>query len=300
MSYIDYFKLTHEPFSNAPDARFYFDGAQHQRTLRKLRFAVDSNKGLGVVVGPIGNGKTTLARRLLDQLPRSLYQSSLLIMVHSGVTPDWILTRIAAQMGVSEPQGDRLSLLRQLYDRLLEIETEGRRAVILIDEAQMLETRAVMEEFRGLLNLEIPGKKLLNIIFFGLPELEDNLRLDPPLAQRVAVRCSLAALTVSDTAAYIEHRLQVAGAEQTLFMSDAVQAVHHFSGGVPRLINTLCDNCLFEAFTLGLEQIDESLVLSVADSLGLNDNPGRQYLPEDLDDGLEQIESMLDRLEIKS
>ena len=301
MSYLEHFHLTHEPFSNAPDARFYFDSAQHQRTLRKLRFSVDSNKGLGIVVGPIGNGKTTLARLLLDQFPPNSYQSSLLIMVHSGVTPEWILTRIASQMGVDQPQGDRLAVLRQLYDRLLEIDAEGRRAVILIDEAQMLETRALMEEFRGLLNLEIPGKKLLNIIFFGLPELEENLRLDPPLAQRVAVRCSLSSLTAGDTAAYIDHRLRVAGAAgKRLFSADAIQAVHHFSGGVPRLINTLCDNCLFEAFSVDLDHVDESIALSVAESLGLSEHPGEQYLPEDLDDGLEHIESMLDRLELKS
>ncbi len=300
MSYLEHFHLTHEPFSNAPDARFYFDSAQHQRTLRKLRFAVDSNKGLGIVVGPIGNGKTTLARRLLDQFPPNLYQSSLLIMVHSGVTPDWILARIASQMGVKDPRSDRLAVLRQLYDRLLEIDAEGRRAVILIDEAQMLETRTVMKEFRGLLNLEIPGKKLLNIIFFGLPELEENLRLDPPLAQRVAVRCSLGALTAGDTAAYIDHRLGIAGAGKRLFAADSIQAVHHFSGGVPRLINTVCDNCLFEAFSVGLDHVDESIALSVAESLGLSEHPGTQFLPQDLDDGLDHIESMLDRLEFKS
>jgi len=159
----------------------------------------------------------------------------------------------------------------------------------------------VMEEFRGLLNLEIPGKKLLNIIFFGLPELEENLRLDPPLAQRVAVRCSLSSLTASDTAAYIDHRLRVAGSnEKRLFAADAIQAVHHFSGGVPRLINTLCDNCLFDAFSVGLDHVDESIALSVAESLGLSEHPGAQYLSEDLDDGLDHIESMLDRLEFKS
>jgi hypothetical protein len=93
----------------------------------------------------------------------------------------------------------------------------------------------------------------------------------------------------------------VAGAAgKRLFSADAIQAVHHFSGGVPRLINTLCDNCLFEAFSVDLDHVDESIALSVAESLGLSEHPGEQYLPEDLDDGLEHIESMLDRLELKS
>ncbi len=300
MDYLEHFSLSHEPFSNAPDARFYFDSEQHAQAMRRLRFVIDSNKGLGIVVGPIGNGKTTLARRLLDQLPEEKYQSSLLIMVHSGVTSEWLLSRIAIQMGVTSPANDRLTLLRQLYERLLEIDAEGRRAVILIDEAQMLETREVMEEFRGLLNLEIPGKKLLNIIFFGLPDLEHNLRLDAPLAQRVAVRCPLAAFSARTTASYIWHRLDIAGAKDRLFDADAMQAVHHFSGGFPRLINTLCDNCLFEAASLGLEHIGENIVQSMASALDLKPGAVAVEHAPDLDDEIEQIELMLDRLEQKS
>src|SRR6056297_468231 len=191
MSYIEHYGLEREPFSNAPDNRFYFSTEQHEQALLRLMYAVDSNKGLAVLVGGVGTGKTTLARRMLDNLPEDRYESSLLVMVHSGITPEWIVTRIAMQLGVSEPSSDRLKLLKQLYNRLLELESEGRRAVVLIDEAQMLDSRELMEEFRGLLNLEIPGKKLLNIVFFGLPELENCLALDEPLAQRVAVKFHL-------------------------------------------------------------------------------------------------------------
>jgi len=299
MNYLTHFGLDREPFSNAPDARFYFNSEQHSQALLRLMYAVDSNKGLAVLVGGVGTGKTTLARRMLDSLSEDRYESSLLVMVHSGITPEWILTRIAMQLGVADPAGGRLSLLKQLYDRLLAIEEEGRRAVVLIDEAQMLQSRELMEEFRGLLNLEIPGKKLLNIVFFGLPEVEDCLRLDEPLAQRVAVKYHLRSLNVDITESYIKHRLLVAGAKKMLFESDALPLVHRFSGGVPRLINTICDNCLFETFMQRHETVDGKIVFSVAGDLGLpeqiKDQPAAPPAREDLD----EIENLLDRLEQK-
>lgn len=297
MSYIEYFGLNREAFSNAPDARFYFNSEQHSQALLRLMYAVDSNKGLAVCIGGVGTGKTTLARKMLDGLDEEHYESSLLVMVHSGITADWILTRIAMQLGVENPAQDRLPLLNQLYERLLVIDAAGKKAVVLIDEAQMLQTRELMEEFRGLLNLEIPGKKLLNIVFFGLSEVEESLRLDEPLSQRVAVKYHLKSLSLNTTRSYIQHRLQVAGATRMLFQSDAIPMIHRYSGGVPRLINTLCDNCLFEAFMLKQTDVDLKTVHSVAGDLGLFNRPRFAESPEpDLDD-LDEIESMLDRLE---
>lgn len=298
MEYIQHFGLDKEAFSNAPDARFYFDSEQHSQALVRFLRIVDSNKGLAVLVGGIGSGKTTLARRLLDTLSVDLYESSLLVMVHSGITPEWILTRIAMQLGVVNPAADRMTVLKQLYERLLEIEQEGRRAVVLIDEAQMLQTRALMEEFRGLLNLEIPGKKLLNLIFFGLPEVEDCLRLDEPLAQRVALRYYLHSLDEDSTVAYIKHRLQVAGARNMLFSGPAVKLIYRYSGGVPRLINTLCDNCLFEAFMQKLPGVVPQIVQSIAGDLGLTDL--QQISSQDgVDQNLGKIEALLAKMEQK-
>lgn len=299
MSYQEYYALDREPFSNAPDARFYYNSEQHGQALLRLMYAVDSNKGLAVLVGGVGTGKTTLARRMLDNLPEDRYESSLLVMVHSGITPEWILTRIATQLGVAAPAGDRLKLLKQLYTRLLEIEEEGRRAVVLIDEAQMLQSRELMEELRGLLNLEVPGKKLLNIVFFGLPELEESLALDEPLAQRVAVKFHLKSMTVETTTSYIKHRLQVAGAKQLLYEEEVLPLIHRYAGGVPRLINTICDNCLFEAYLCKMKKIDNRIAHSVAGDLGLLQQPVSDLPQDKVKDELTEIETMLDRLEQK-
>ena len=299
MSYVDHFGLDREPFSNAPDARFYFNTEQHSQALVRLMYAVDSNKGLAVLVGGVGTGKTTLARRMLDNLPEERYESSLLVMVHSGITAEWILARIALQLRVAEPAGDRLKLLKQLYVRLLEIEQEGRRAVVLIDEAQMLHSRELMEEFRGLLNLEIPGKKLLNIVFFGLPEVEDCLALDEPLAQRVAVKYHLKSMSVETTTSYIKHRLQVSGAKRMLYAAEAIPLIHRYAGGVPRLINTICDNCLFEAFLRKQGTVDARIVHSVAGDFGLLQRPLAEISQPQSRDELGEIENMLDRLELR-
>jgi type II secretory pathway predicted ATPase ExeA len=299
MSYLEHYGLEREPFSNAPDARFYFNSDQHSQALLRLMYAVDSNKGLAVLVGGVGTGKTTLARRMLDNLPEDRYESSLLVMVHSGITPEWILARIALQLGVPDPAGDRLKVLKQLYTRLLEIEDEGRKAVVLIDEAQMLQSRELMEEFRGLLNLEIPGKKLLNIVFFGLPEVEDCLALDEPLAQRVAVKFTLKSMTAETTNSYIRHRLQVAGSGQDVFSEEVFSLVHRYAGGVPRLINTISDNCLFEAFLRKMKYVDSRIVHSVAGDLGLLQQPVTELPQDKAKEELDEIDSMLDKLEQK-
>lgn len=269
MSFLEHYGLSSEPFSNAPVSRFFYNAPQHQQALARLLYAVNSMKGLAVLVGEIGAGKTTLARRLLDSLPEEEYEAALLVIIHSGITASWLLRRIALQIGVENPAQEKLALLSQLYQRLLQIYEQGRKAVVLIDEAQMLETRELMEEFRGLLNLEVPERKLISFVFFGLPEIEKNLKLDPPLAQRVAMRYRLEPFTSESTEAYIKHRMRLAGAARNPFTQGAMEAVHRRSGGTPRVINTLCDNALFEGFLARAPEISAQLIEQIADNLGL-------------------------------
>lgn len=297
MGYTDYFNFDREPFSNAPNDKFYFDSEQHNQALLRLKYSVDTDKGLAVLVGGIGTGKTTLARRMLDELPIDKYESSLLVMIHSAISPDWILSRICMQLGVSNPDISPLKMLKQLYERLLQIEKEGRKAVVLIDEAQMLQTREIMEEFRGLLNLEIPGKKLLNIIFFGLPELDKTLLLDAPLAQRVAFRYRLKPLSAEASEAYINYRLQVAGCKELPFEAGTLQLIHQVAGGVPRLLNTICDNALFETYLRRGTKVSAQIIKNVAEDFGLLAMQKRTEAVAAADD--DEIELMFEDLEGK-
>jgi type II secretory pathway predicted ATPase ExeA len=271
MNYLEYYGLTQEPFSNATVGRFYYNSAQHSQALSRLMFAVETRKGLALLVGDIGTGKTTLARRMLDQLPEDKYEAALLVIIHSGITAQWLLRRIAIQLGVSNPAEDKLTLLGQLYGRLNEIAEAGRTAVVLIDEAQMLRSREIMEEFRGMLNLESADSKLITFVLFGLPDIEENMKLDPPLRQRVALKFRLQAFNLESTSAYTQHRLKLTGARQSFFPAAAVREIHRFSRGIPRLINILCDNGLFEGFILRQREIGPDVIRNIAVDLGLDE-----------------------------
>jgi general secretion pathway protein A len=270
VSYLDFYGLQIEPFSNAPNERFYYNSAQHARALTRIMYVAETMKGLAVVVGDIGTGKTTLARKVLDGLPSEAYESALLVILHAEISQEWLLRRIAQQLGIENPATEKLQIIGQLYRKLLHLHEMGKKAVVLIDEAQMLNTRELMEEFRGLLNLEVTAHKLITFIFFGLPEVEDTLALDPPLLQRVAMKIRLSTLTDEATKAYVVHRMAIAGNRETIFTDGALKLIYKYSDGFPRKINVLCDNALFQGFLMRQRVIDEDIVKEMAADLGFD------------------------------
>lgn len=270
MDYLEFYGLKEQPFTNSINNRFYYNSAQHCEALLRLKYAVNTMKGLAVLIGGVGTGKTTLARRMLDELNEEEYESALLVIIHSSVTAEWLLKKIAMQLGVEDIPEDKMNLLSRVYHRLIEIHESGKKAVVLIDEAQMLNSREIMEEFRGLLNLEVPGGKLVSFVFFGLSELDDILSLDEPLKQRVAVKYRLKSFTLDTTEEYVKHRLHIAGCDCELFTMEALEVIHLYSRGVPRLINTVCDNALLEGYLTKRQKVDRDIIEEVACDFGLN------------------------------
>jgi len=269
MDHLQFYNLKEHPFSNSIDIRFFFETEQHSQALLRLKYAADTKKGLAVVVGDVGTGKTTLARRMLSELDEDKYEAALLVVIHTSVTADWLMKKIAMQLGITEVQESKLEILSQLYKKFVEINESGRKIIVLMDEAQMLASREIMEEFRGLLNMEGSDGKLITLVFFGLPELDDALALDEPLKQRVAVKYTLQGFDENMTKEYIKHRLKIAGCEEEIFESDAVTAIHHYTRGIPRLINTVCDNTIFEGFLIKQKPLSKDIVDQVANNLNL-------------------------------
>lgn len=270
MDHLQYYGLTQEPFSIVPLTSFYFHSGQHDQAMLRLTHAVEGMRGLAVLVGEVGTGKTLLARRLLESLPEDRYEASLLVVLHADVTGEWLVRRIAAQMGVADVAGDRVGVIGRLYQRLCEIAEEGRRAVVLIDEAHMLRSEETLEEVRGLLNLELPESKLLSIVMFGMPELDRCLSREPALRQRVAVRVQLRNLPPDALVDYVQFRLANAGCGQQVFSADAFELIYALSGGNPRLVNVICDNALFEGYVRRATlPLSAEIIEGVGSDLGL-------------------------------
>jgi len=270
MDYLEFYNLTEYPFSNAVDSKFFYNSKQQAEAIIRVKYAIDTMKGLAVVIGDIGTGKTTLARRILDELSEDKYEAALLVILHSSVTADWIAKKIATQIGVKELANTRVEMLGQIYRRLIAIHEKGLKTAVIIDEAQMLKSKEIMEEFRGLLNMEAGGGKLITFVLFGPPELDEILSLDEPLKQRIAVKYRMRAFEADVTKEYIHHRLKIAGCTTGIFQPDSIQAINQYSHGVPRIINTVCDNALLEGYLTTKEKIDRDIIESVVMGLGLD------------------------------
>ena len=229
MEHLEYFELPADPFQNDADARFYYESAPQKRARLRLLRGIHQRKALSVLVGGPGLGKTTLAHMLLRELEGKDYARTTCRSRTRPARRRWFLPNVARAFGVPMPSPQVGQLVDQIHAQLVAIVTSRRAPVLLIDEAQLFRNREAMEEFRGLLNLLHGGKKLLSMVLFGLPELDEVLKLDEPLAQRVEIRVEMTAMDWLESQAYVSHRLRLAGAKSAVFAPDALEALFRWS-----------------------------------------------------------------------
>jgi general secretion pathway protein A len=263
--YASFFGLNEKPFSITPDPRYLFLSERHAEALAHLVYGVNEAGGFIQLTGEVGTGKTTVVRSLLAQAPK---HAEIALILNPRMTPAEFLLAICEELGiqVEERSQDSLKDLVDLLSRhLLASHADGKRVVLVVDEAQNL-APAVLEQVRLLTNLETETQKLLQIILIGQPELREVLDRTElrQLAQRVTGRYHLDPLSAEETSAYVRHRLRVAGATREVFSGGALREVRRLSGGVPRLVNIICDRALLGAFTEDRHVVSGSVVRRAA------------------------------------
>ncbi len=271
MNYEEFFRMKIEPFANVPDTRFFYQSKQHKMALLRLMHAADKMRGFSILVGEVGTGKTTVARKLLSYLAKNpSFKTGLIVLTHENFSDEWLYTRIAKMIGITDTSNIMSDPMNIITRQLMKLDREGKKTVLLIDEANKISDAKVIEQIRGFLNLELNDRRIITFILIGVPELERHLIQNESMIQRIATRAYLKPLSKEQTEGYIKHRLNVAGADLSLFTYNAIDLIYEYSGGRPRLINSICDNALLESAFLERVPIDREMVEETCESLGLH------------------------------
>ena len=277
--YKAFFGLSDNPFSIAPNPHYLFLSDRHREALAHLTYGLGETGGFVLLTGEVGTGKTTVSRCLLNQLPEN---TDTAFILNPSLTELELLATLCDELSIEYEKDPSLKQLTDLLSQfLLANHEKGRNTVLIIDEAQHLRAE-VLEQLRLLTNLETDTKKLLQVILIGQPELQQLLRRQElrQLAQRITARYHLLPLTPQEVGLYVQHRLQVAGRHEPLFNSRSIKALHKYSGGIPRLINLLCERALMAGYAQSKVPIDHKMVASAsAEVLGEDIKQTNYLLP---------------------
>ncbi|HEY6201089.1 MAG TPA: AAA family ATPase [Candidatus Binatia bacterium] len=270
-SLLEHFGLSREPFNITPDPGFLYLSASHQQALARLMYGIDARKGFIVLTGEVGTGKTTLIHALLQELKQRNTQSTLIFNTISQSKD--LLRDMCEDLGFTAFREDRQNIhtyLKLVNQLLLDSYHNGKNVTLILDEAQNLSPK-VLESIRLLSNLETSECKLLQIIMAGQPELAVKLNMPSlrQLKQRVVLYHHLRPLNLTECSEYIARRIETAGGSPFIFTSKALEAIHACSGGIPRLINILCDNGLITAYSMGEKRVSAAIIRDVADDRSL-------------------------------
>jgi general secretion pathway protein A len=269
--YQKFFGLRESPFNVNPDPRYLFLTRQIQEALAGLTYGIQNRKGFILLTGEVGTGKTTLLNRLLDWLRGRRAKTAYIF--NSKLDVNQLFDFIMAEFEIPCESREKSQVLLRLNQWLLERYRAGETAVLIIDEAQNLSPE-VLEEVRLLTNLETSTEKLLQIVLTGQPELEQKLKMPElrQLRQRITLRCHTAPLSLEETFGYIAERLRIAGASgEPIFSKEAIESIHTYSRGIPRVVNLLCEHSLVNSYVDSLRPVPAHLVEEVAREFQLDD-----------------------------
>ncbi len=265
--YEAYWQLLSKPFETCANARFYYPSEVHQAALLKLRYAIENRRGGALLAGGAGSGKTMLVAALRRQLSEN--HTPFVHVVFPQFSPAELLTYIADELG-ARPAAGTVSLdqtVRRLQQFLTENSSQGRHAVVVVDEAQLLADAGNLETLRLLTNFDGGTQPALTLLLVGQTALLPALDRMPALEERLGVKCLLRPFTADETASYVSHRLSAAGAGREIFTSDALTRTHQLAKGNPRRINRLCDLALLIGFAEEQPQIEAAQIEAVAGEL---------------------------------
>ena len=263
--YNEYFGLKENPFSIVPDPHFFFMSEGHREALAHFVYGIRSDGGFVLLTGEVGTGKTTVCRCLIEQMHEN---AEIAIILNPRLTVEELLATICDEFGIAytEGAGSIRRYVSRINDYLLDLHAKGRRAILILEEAQDLSLE-VLEQIRLLTNLETNQRKLLQIIMIGQPELKETLSRPElrQLSQRITARYHLGPLLKEEVRPYIDHRLSVAGLTRGRLFPDAtLRRLFRLTGGVPRLINVICDRALTAAYAQGKDLVDPKTLITAA------------------------------------
>lgn len=279
--YNSYFGLNESPFSIAPNPRYLFLSEQYQEALAHLLYGIGSNGGFVLLTGEVGTGKTTVCRRLLEQMP---VNTDVAMILNPKASVEELLAALCDELGIAYPPGDNVrskTYIDLINRHLLDTHAQGRSTVLIIDEAQNLGI-ALLEQIRLLTNLETNECKLLQIVLVGQPELLELLSRPElrQLSQRITARFHLGALSLKDMEAYVAHRLAVAGLDRPIFPASTLKRLHRLSGGIPRVVNILCDRALLGSFVQRDNRVEVATLVKASHEV-FGDEAALQLSPRD-------------------
>jgi general secretion pathway protein A len=268
--YKAFFGLKENPFNVNPDPRYLYLTKQIEEALTGLMYGIQTRKGFITLTGEVGTGKTTLVNRLLDWLRQRRTRTAFLF--NSRMNTSHLFDFILAEFDIPCESRTKSQQLMKLNQWLLDRYRAGETAVLIVDEAQNL-TYPVLEEIRLLTNLETSTEKLLQIVLSGQPELEEKLKLPQlrQLKQRITLRCKTAPLSKEQTHAYISERLRIAGSTEQIFSNEAMDAVHLYSMGIPRIVNLLCEHSLINTYVEQTRTVTPKVVEDIAREFQLDE-----------------------------